>query len=402
MIGVIADDLTGAAELGAVGMRRGLRAEILLGSGNAAAAELVCIDTDSRSCGPAEASKRAAAAADLLQKSGARLIYKKVDSVLRGQVRAEIEGILEALGLKLALLMPANPSLGRTIRGGQYFVRGRLLHKTEFARDPEYPRRTSDVVELLGSSPAVSACVMRSSEPLPLQGIIVGEIETTDDLRRWAERGREGRLAPPGLLLAGGAEFFGALLTAFGHGLPSSLVDARKVSHSGRELFVCGSTSESSRVFIQAAREHGTPVFSLPESLATSVPFTPSMAEAIARKAIAALRSAPRVILNIGLPPVHETGLAERLAVHLAQVAEWVLRHAQVDHVYAEGGATALVLVRRMGWTRLIVVQELALGVATLTIGAALDLRLTIKPGTYVWPEGLCGRAAQRTSPDLT
>ena len=70
MIGVIADDLTGAAELGAVGLRLGLRAEILRGNGPGGAAELVCVDTDSRSCAPAEAAKRAAAAAKLLRSAG--------------------------------------------------------------------------------------------------------------------------------------------------------------------------------------------------------------------------------------------------------------------------------------------------------------------------------------------
>jgi D-threonate/D-erythronate kinase len=389
MIGVIADDLTGAAELGAVGKRRGLKAEILLGYGIDAAAELVCIDTDSRSCAPAEAARRAATAADFLRKSGATFIYKKVDSVLRGQVRPEIEGILQALGLKLALLMPANPSLGRTIHGGQYSVRGQLLHETEFARDPENPRRTSDVLELLRPSSAVPAFVRRSTEPLPAQGIIIGEIETTDDLRRWAERSRDGRSSAPGPLLAGGAEFFNALLTEFGCGSAASLMDNQRANPSSHELFVCGSTSESSRAFVQLARAQGTPVFSLPEPLAAGAPFTPAMVEANARKAIAAARSAPRVILNVGLPPVSEAGLAKRLAMHLAQVAERVLRETPVDDVYAEGGATALELVRRMAWTRLTVLRGLALGVATLDVGTSSGLRLTIKPGTYVWPEEL-------------
>jgi uncharacterized protein YgbK (DUF1537 family) len=89
------------------------------------------------------------------------------------------------------------------------------------------------------------------------------------------------------------------------------------------------------------------------------------------------------------LPPVSEAGLAKRLAMHLAQVAERVLRETQVDDVYAEGGATALELVRRMAWTQLTVLRELALGVATLDVGASSGLRLTIKPGTYVWPEEL-------------
>ena len=71
MIGVIADDLSGAAELGAVGLRYGLRAVILLPaalrSGRMAGnllnlpsgqpADLLCIDTGSRNCQAGQSSQ---------------------------------------------------------------------------------------------------------------------------------------------------------------------------------------------------------------------------------------------------------------------------------------------------------------------------------------------------------
>jgi hypothetical protein len=41
-----------------------------------------------------------------------------------------------------------------------------------------------------------------------------------------------------------------------------------------------------------------------------------------------------------------------------------------------------------MGWARLTVLRELAPGVATLAVdGGGESLLLTIKPGTYAWPE---------------
>src|SRR5262245_30118073 len=132
MIGVVADDLSGAAEIGAVGLRHGLRAEIVVAGQPGGQADLVCIDTDSRSCNSDEAGQRAAAAVRRLIESGAQQIYKKVDSVLRGRVLAELEAMLKELQLKSALLVPANPSLGRVIKEGRYFIRGKLIHKTEF------------------------------------------------------------------------------------------------------------------------------------------------------------------------------------------------------------------------------------------------------------------------------
>ena len=187
MIGVIADDLTGAAELGAVGLRHGLRAEIVRSGEPSGRADLVCVDTDSRSCEPAAAAKRAAVAAKMLRAAGAAWIYKKVDSVLRGQVTAEVEAVMKQLELTRALLLPANPSLGRTIHDGQYFVQGKPIHKTEFARDPEYPRRSSQVVRLLAAPESFLLRVVNGDRSLVTGAIVIGEASTPADVRSWAE-----------------------------------------------------------------------------------------------------------------------------------------------------------------------------------------------------------------------
>jgi uncharacterized protein YgbK (DUF1537 family) len=380
MIGVIADDLTGAAELGAVGLRHGLRVEIVVKGEPSGEADLVCVDTDSRSCVPEEAGRRAASAAKLLHAAKARWIYKKVDSVLRGQVTAEVESVMKQLQLGRALLLPANPSLGRKIQDGRYFVRGRPINKTEFARDPEHPRASSQVLELLPASPTLSICVSRLCDAMPDAGIVVGEAATPEDVQGWA-RLRDSRTLP-----AGGSDYFGALLTAEDRGTATPAAEVVTNGSVRRELFVCGTSSQSSRKFVKAARERGIPSFSLPMELMWSAGFTPGAAEVISRRVIAAFQSHPCVILNVGLPPVREVPVARRLSDHLVEIAERVLRQVEVGHVYAEGGATAARLVRGMGWARLSALGEPAPGVATLAIEGNPSQLLTVKPGTYAWP----------------
>ena len=385
MIGVIADDLTGAAELGAVGLRHGLSAEIVVQGRPSGGADLVCVDTDSRSCSAGEAARRAAAAAKLLREAGARWVYKKVDSVLRGQVTAEVESVMKQLRFKRTLLLPANPSLGRKIRNGRYFVRGRLIHKTEFAHDPEHPRASSRVLEMLQPSVTTPIRVSGWQETLPETGIVVGEAATAADLRQWVAL-RDSRT-----LSAGGAEYFGMLLASEKRKagpLPSGLAANGR---SPRELFVCGTTSQSSRKFVKEAGERGTPVFSLPLELAWSPDFTPGAAEVISQRVAAAFATAARVILNVGLPPVRTVAVARRLSDHLVQIAGLVLRQVEVGRVYAEGGATAAELVRQMGWARLSTVAEPAPGVAILAIEGNPAQLLAVKPGTYAWPEEWTG-----------
>src|SRR5205807_4603019 len=211
MIGVISDDLTGAAELGGVGLRYGLPAEIVVAGEPSGKAELVCVDTSSRSCPAEEAASRTAAAARLLRAAGANWIYKKIDSVLRGHVTIEIEAVMKELGLNLALLVPANPLLGRVIRDGRYYVRGKPIHETEFALDPEYPRKSAAVKDLLSPSSSFRVQLLRWPAAMPESGIVIGEAGAPLDLQRWAASHTSRMVA------AGGAEYFAALVAAAGH-----------------------------------------------------------------------------------------------------------------------------------------------------------------------------------------
>ena len=380
MIGVIADDLTGAAEIGAVGLRHGLCAEIVRYGRPGRDADLVCVDTDSRGCEPGEAAQRAAAAAGLLQAAGARWIYKKVDSVLRGHVTAEMEAVMLQLKLQRALLLPANPTLGRTIKEGHYFLRGRPLHKTEFARDPHFPRRSSQVLRLVKIPENFAMRTMNGDRLLADGMIVIGDAETPADVHLWTAS-CDARMLP-----AGGSEFFNALLEvenpAHENGHATWPQNA-----AGRELFVVGTSTLAARKFVTKARQRKIPVLSLPQELAWGADFTPEAVDAVAQRVIGALAAHPRVILNVGLPAVRDAKVAQRLSQDVVRVAGQVLRQLPVARIFAEGGATAAELVRCMDWARLEVVRELAPGVATLAVNADRSILLTIKPGSYAWPE---------------
>lgn len=384
MIGIIADDLTGAAEIGAIGSRHGLHAEIVRNGEPPGAADLVCVDTDSRSCPPGEAAHRAAAAAKSLSAAGAKWIYKKVDSVLRGQVTAEIEAIMAQLDWHRALLAPANPSLGRTIKAGLYQVHGRLIHKTEFARDPEYPRRSSHVLQLVKVPDKFSIRVVNGEHVLPPKTIVVGEASCVEDVQAWAE------VAETDMLWAGGADFFTALLKRLHPNvtLPTrSPATAQVPLAPGRELFICGTTTRASRKFVAEARRRKQPVVTLPQELVWGAEFSAAARQAVTQRAIDGFQEHPRLIIAVGLPVVRNFEIARCLARHVVDIACPVLAGVAIDRVFAEGGATAAELVRAMGWSRLSVERELAPGVATLAVGTGQSILLTIKPGTYAWPE---------------
>jgi uncharacterized protein YgbK (DUF1537 family) len=125
---MIADDLTGACDAAAAFARHGFRAAVLPAAGvNAwpAGFEMIVLPTFSRDDEPAAARRKVEEACALLAGRGIRLIYKKIDSTLKGNLAAEIDAVLAGGGFSSAVVTPAFPAMGRTVADGVLQVAGR-------------------------------------------------------------------------------------------------------------------------------------------------------------------------------------------------------------------------------------------------------------------------------------
>jgi uncharacterized protein YgbK (DUF1537 family) len=126
---VLADDATGALEMGA------LLAPCTVWLGVAAPSGVV--DTETRHLAPDDASIRTRRF--LAGLAPETRIFKKIDSTLRGPIAAELAAIAEAFPERRLVVCPAYPALGRTVRGGKVFVHGVPVDRTDFAHDPRWP-----------------------------------------------------------------------------------------------------------------------------------------------------------------------------------------------------------------------------------------------------------------------
>lgn len=380
MIVVIADDLAGAAEMGGMAWRHGLAAEIQLELEPSTDVDLIVIDTNTRSCTAEGAARRVRDVAERCRERAITQVYKKVDSVLRGQVAAELSVWLDASGQRRILLVPANPGLGRTISGGRYYVKGVPLHETDFSRDPEYPATTSDVLERLGPADPWTVEVRRPGERMSDRGIVIGEAADQDDLATWAA------VLDDDALPAGASEFFGAYLKANGFRLRADTQLRGETKRQTSDLFVCGSTSAYSRSLCAWCEAQGIPVLRMPRGLFGTGPSVTGLIEEWADAAVRALESHPRAIVAIDRPLCRDPGMPQVLSSYLGGAVEQVLSRRLVDRLFVEGGATAAALVRRLGWVRLGVRQEWATGVVSMEIEGQAGPSLTMKPGSYAWP----------------
>jgi uncharacterized protein YgbK (DUF1537 family) len=127
---MLADDLTGACDAAVAFALRGFRTAVLpagVSDGPAAGPagfEMTVLPTFSRDA-PAEAARaKVEEACRVLARGGIRLIYKKIDSTLKGNLAAEIDAVLACGGFSSGVVSPAFPAMGRTVAGGVLQVGG--------------------------------------------------------------------------------------------------------------------------------------------------------------------------------------------------------------------------------------------------------------------------------------
>ena len=380
MICVIADDLSGAAELAGVGLRYGLSSEIHLTFDPNSGADLVCVDTDSRSGTADAAAQRVSQVVAHCRAAGINQVFKKVDSVLRGHVAVELSALMDGLGLKRVLLVPANPDLGRVISAGQYLIHGVPLHKTDFAHDPEHPLTSSSVPEILASHTRQAVRMVQHGGDLARCGLLVGEATSSSDITGWASR-LEGDTVP-----AGAAEFFAAYLEALGVRRAATTDAGLPQEPKGPTLFVCGSTSASSRSFCSRWERRGRPILRMPIDLLQDTGLESALLSGWADAIVDALEQHGRAVVTIDLPLRRDPGISQRLSQYLGVVVRLTLERAAVGRVNVEGGATAGALVNELSWRQMRALKELGPGAVCMHSRDGIGPRLTMKPGSYPWP----------------
>ncbi|MBL9160532.1 MAG: four-carbon acid sugar kinase family protein [Verrucomicrobiales bacterium] len=343
MIAILADDLSGAAELAGIAASRGFTAEVQTVFDPTSTADVIAVDTDTRLKNEAEAARIVGEVTRHILTANPAWLYKKTDSVLRGHVRAEIEAILDAAGLDDCVFIPANPSKDRLIQNGRYEIGGVPLDETVFARDPDYPRTSSLVRDLLGSCDRI-----RTPDAVDLNDLMI-------DL-------------PPTTLTAGAADFFSAQLArkesslGFSPSPPSALGLKPKPLST---LLLSGSLAAWDLDRASQMEQRGFLVKTISDDLSPSLWQTTS-----------------KLMLAIARP---ETGDPATLTKTLIDKALPLLSGRNDLRIGLEGGATAIALIRRLGWTRFEVIPEGHTGVGTLRPPGGPVI--CVKPGSYPWPE---------------
>jgi D-threonate/D-erythronate kinase len=132
---IIADDLTGACDAAAAFARRGAATTVLVHPSQAGSGTQVhALCTETRNVAPELAIRRIKSFARDLEADPTTEIFKKIDSVFRGNTIVEISACLQSLPQLFAVIAPAFPALGRTHTDG-------MLHLHDLTGSQSIPIR---------------------------------------------------------------------------------------------------------------------------------------------------------------------------------------------------------------------------------------------------------------------
>lgn len=161
LLGVIADDFTGATDIAGFLVENGMRTIQLNGvpkNDLKIDADAVVISLKSRSCPVDEAISSSLEALEWLKERGCQQYYFKYcstfDSTAEGNIGPVTDALLNSLDEQFTIICPALPVNGRTVYNGHLFVLGELLSDSGMKNHPVTPMTDSSLIRLMDKQSA--------------------------------------------------------------------------------------------------------------------------------------------------------------------------------------------------------------------------------------------------------
>lgn len=424
MIGVVADDTTGALDIGVMFRRAGCSVQLLIDAPERGlpATDVSIIDTDSRLDDRRVAYEKVRSATQRLVRSGCSHFHKKTCSVFRGNIGAEFDAMLDATGAGTAIISAAYPLLGRTTRDGRHFLHGLPLERSALANDPIHPRTTSDLCAIIAEQTprpcaVVSLDVVRAgaraltarlNELARRYVYLVVDGETQEDLRTLAEAARD-------FTVFGGSAGLAAEWPAFIQPPPRGEECPVEWPHaSGGPLFLSGSLTRQTIEQTACLRESGVLALELDPVSALQDEYTARRwVEDQARQAIQALSAGNPVLISTAQQPDRVRAAQERAAALgstvaafgrrvsglLADLAATILEQVTPAALIVAGGDTTGSLTRRLRIAHVRLLEELEPGIPLCVAhGPRGAILVAFKSGSFGSREFLLNAGRRATS----
>ena len=415
---IIADDLSSATDCGAQVVRSGLSVIVPLGGYSvphqARAAQVLSVDTDSRSLSASHAYAKVKRASQQLVDGGWTDFYKSVDSTLRGNLGAEIEAVMDVVKPDCAIIAPAFPKYGRTTVDGVQYLHGRPLHETEFGTDPTAPVKDANIASRLaegsrrksGRLPldqvrAETAQIRNAVQALLAQKIelIVVDIAEQEDLKRICLGLSGSDLKIVWVGSTGLAEFVPLAFT--GSSTPTAIGQDHKID-SRPAMALVGSASETTREQLGFAQSEGKlsvvyldPARMIQNAMSEIVEVDRNLRSAldldhdvalVVRSSREEIAATQRLGATLKMSAAQ---VAQEIVECLAELGGGLVREGRISGIVATGGDTANALCNSLEAEALEILGEVEAGIPIMRIIGDQPLPLVTKAGGFGSPAAI-------------
>lgn len=301
---IISDDFTGALDTGVQMAGRGISTYVTFDrqlpmEGIRQGTDVLVIDTETRHLKEEEAYRIVSLVVKKAREMGIQYIYKKTDSVLRGNIGAELAAVLDAGEAAQLHFIPAYPQMGRVTAGGIQYVYGIPIAESFFGKDLFEPVIYSDVREIIAQQSKTGTVVLtreNMEENNSEKGIVIYDSENQKDFEKIAGKLKNSQEA---YLIAGCAGFAGLLPDILGlKGNPPQRSDL-----AAHMLVACGSINPVSVAQCEYAEKNGAVHFRLtPQQKLSREWAGGNEAEAFLKEIETACKKEKIVLLNTNSP----------------------------------------------------------------------------------------------------
>jgi 3-dehydrotetronate 4-kinase len=412
LLGVVADDLTGATDVALMLQRAGMRVVQAIGVPASASAlpeaQAVVVSLKSRTAPTAEAVAQSLASARALRERGAKQLLFKYCSTFDSTDAGNIGPVMDALradsGDAMVLVTPAFPETGRTVYQGNLFVGAVPLNESPLKDHPLNPMHDSNLVRVLARQSKTKvglvdlAVLARGPDVVRARladlagkgfGAAIADAVFERDLETIGTVALDHRLS------------VGA--SGIGLGLARALVGSGSIKPNapdavagtavgGPAACLAGSCSQATLQQIASA-EADMPVLHLDPDRVVAGPEEARRALAWARERF---REGPVLIASSSTPDQvaalqarHGRDAAgHAIEQAMADIAEGLVQSG-VRRLVVAGGETSGAVVDRLGIPGFLVGAEIAAGVPVLRAVGARDgdMLLALKSGNFGGPE---------------
>ena len=410
LLGVIADDLTGATDVALMLSREGMRVVQTVGVPEQGKplpqADAVVVSMKSRTNPAEEAVAWSLQACEALLAAGARQILFKYcstfDSTDQGNIGPVADALMQRLGSRLTIACPAFPENGRSVYLGHLFVGEMLLSDSPMKDHPLTPMRDSSLVRVLQRQTKTPVKLLRQQtvaqgskavrdqlQALAQDGpvMVVADAISNQDLRVLGEAMADEKLLTGGSGIALGLPDNFRRSGLLGPRSATSLFDAPK----GPAVILSGSCSAATNGQVAYAQAQGVPSLGLdPLAIADNKQSVTTVLD----WAKAQRQDAPFMIFSTAAPEsikqVQERLGRERSGALIEHLLADVARHlfdAGVRRFVVAGGETSGAVVQGLGVSMLEIGPEIDPGVPWTRAADGKPIALALKSGNFGTPD---------------